>query len=734
MKSIRTIISRYHSSQQPRCSFASRSTSTSFSSLPQLRIVAFNDVYELDHLPHVQTVIRQYQPQLVVLAGDFLSPSTLSSMDGGKGMITTLRSIGVTHLCLGNHEADITSLAKLHRRLLKFGTNVTILNSNIARGPLFTNENNNNNKNDEDSEVGLIPDNEQQQQRKQLIQQQLQQTPAWLRGQPDDGNENSVPVTTPSPTTTTSSTVHHPTTTTSFMPEYAIVTTPCQRVRIALMGLLSDEPNIFRDNTFRGAPIANVVQTYQHMYQRLVQPHTPSTTTTTSLPNTPPQQDHPLAHIIIPITHQSIQRDTELATRMMELSKTNGVIIGGHDHVPYNVTIEPTNINHHSTPSQQQQSVQILKSGCNAATVHVIDLTFDLSTPEILVDRHVELVDVTKYAPSIIVTQIVQEQKSILEALETQDIVPTSTAGSLLPPGAILSSRGTRYRQTTVGALFCTAIKEELEVDVAIINGATIKGETDYTTTSMSYASLKKELPFPTKIVVVPMKRWELHDAIHYSRTRNPDVTPEEELVNQYYRNQVYGKNHRNNDNNDAISLPSTPLTSPDISSLPPTRIERKGYIQVDTEFDRIGFHTGHQDDDLMVALPRNLLGGFCNIVPLMQVGQQLKGRNIYPTDDDQYIRAIDLIVRHFCKERWFEMIHELQFTDIDTEQKGYISRSDVKRILTQTMGQAPASFVVDDMIAAMDVDQNGIIDAGEFSYLLATMERERNLAPIRFD
>jgi hypothetical protein len=461
--------------------------------------------------------------------------------------------------------------------------------------------------------------------------------------------------------------------------------------------------------------------------------------------------------MIIPITHQSIARDTELAQRMIDISNTNGIIIGGHDHIPYNVLVtaegvaatSESNLPNHtllSDPSNDQHhhnmtapSVQILKSGCNAETVHVIDLTFDLSTKEILVDRQVELIEVQKYPPSVIVSKIVQEQKSILTALETEDIVPTSTAESLLPPGAILSSKGTRYRQTTVGALFCTAIKEELEVDVAMINGATIKGETDYSTTSMSYAALKKELPYPTKMIVVPMKRWELHDAIHYSRTRNPDMTPEEEMYNQYFRNQgsnrTYNSNNDSNHNNNNNNIPKSSSSS---STAPPlsTRIERKGYLQVDTEFDRIGFHTGHQDDDLMVALPRNLLNGFCNIVPLMQLGERLKQQNLYHSiDDDQYIRAIDLIVRHFCKERWWEMIHELQFTDIDTEHKGYISRSDVQRILTQSMGgHEPASFVIDDMIAAMDVDENGVIDAGEFSYLLATMERERNLTPIRFD
>lgn len=47
-------------------------------------------------------------------------------------------------------------------------------------------------------------------------------------------------------------------------------------------------------------------------------------------------------------------------------------------------------------------------------------------------------------------------------------------------------------------------------------------------------------------------------------------------------------------------------------------------------------------------------------------------------------------------------------------------------------MLQAPADFVVDNMIAAIDADDNGVIDAGEFSHLLANMEREHGM--IRFD
>ena len=58
---------------------------------PRLRIVAINDVYEVVNLPRVQTFLSQLSPKptAVVLAGDFLSPSTLSSIDGGRGMVVS---------------------------------------------------------------------------------------------------------------------------------------------------------------------------------------------------------------------------------------------------------------------------------------------------------------------------------------------------------------------------------------------------------------------------------------------------------------------------------------------------------------------------------------------------------------------------------------------------------------------------------------------------------------------
>jgi 5'-nucleotidase len=92
---------------------------------PRLRIVSINDVYALENLPRLATLIAAAEAGtaatapgegapdrvLVVLAGDFLAPSILSSLDGGRGMVECLNAVGVTHVTFGNHEDDVPLLA-----------------------------------------------------------------------------------------------------------------------------------------------------------------------------------------------------------------------------------------------------------------------------------------------------------------------------------------------------------------------------------------------------------------------------------------------------------------------------------------------------------------------------------------------------------------------------------------------------------------------------------------------
>ncbi len=100
----------------------------------RLRIVSVNDVYSLENLPRLESLVRHAREvdpadaTLVVVAGDFLAPSLLSSLDAGRAMAACLGDIGVTHVVFGNHEDDVP-VAELRRRMgelhaVWLGTNV----------------------------------------------------------------------------------------------------------------------------------------------------------------------------------------------------------------------------------------------------------------------------------------------------------------------------------------------------------------------------------------------------------------------------------------------------------------------------------------------------------------------------------------------------------------------------------------------------------------------------------
>ncbi|HQY63224.1 MAG TPA: hypothetical protein PK141_17610, partial [Polyangiaceae bacterium] len=80
---------------------------------PTLRIVAVNDVYSLEHLPRLASLLREAREVapadrlLVTMAGDFVAPSVLSSLDAGRGMVDCMNALGFTHAVLGNHEDDV---------------------------------------------------------------------------------------------------------------------------------------------------------------------------------------------------------------------------------------------------------------------------------------------------------------------------------------------------------------------------------------------------------------------------------------------------------------------------------------------------------------------------------------------------------------------------------------------------------------------------------------------------
>lgn len=206
---------------------------SSSSSSSWLRIIQINDVYELDNLSRLKTLIDHYHPRrntpppppttgtstigsngpdhlVVFCVGDFLAPSLLSSLDQGAGMVDLLNFIGCTHVCLGNHETDIPSDALARR--IREQSNFIWINTNMPQ----LNE-----------RIGVET------------------------------------------------------------PTFDIVHVHSRRV--ALLGLLTEDPSLYRPNSFAGATILPVLETALEYYERL----------------------YSSCDLIVPLTHQSIERDRD---------------------------------------------------------------------------------------------------------------------------------------------------------------------------------------------------------------------------------------------------------------------------------------------------------------------------------------------------------------------------------------------------------------------------------------
>ena len=81
-----------------------------------LRVFCVNDIYELDNMPRLKQAIKELRTTntVVLLAGDFLAPSLLSSLDSGHGMVDVMNDVGIEYVCFGNHEQDVP-----HKEMLK---------------------------------------------------------------------------------------------------------------------------------------------------------------------------------------------------------------------------------------------------------------------------------------------------------------------------------------------------------------------------------------------------------------------------------------------------------------------------------------------------------------------------------------------------------------------------------------------------------------------------------------
>jgi hypothetical protein len=99
-------------------------------------IFTVNDVYLLDNLSRLKSFVNRQisliKPDnyFITLNGDFLSPSLLSSLDGGRLMIQAIREVGFSYVGLGYEKHPHLSLLLFVIFLMLF-TNLIIVIMNL---------------------------------------------------------------------------------------------------------------------------------------------------------------------------------------------------------------------------------------------------------------------------------------------------------------------------------------------------------------------------------------------------------------------------------------------------------------------------------------------------------------------------------------------------------------------------------------------------------------------------
>jgi NADPH:quinone reductase-like Zn-dependent oxidoreductase/2',3'-cyclic-nucleotide 2'-phosphodiesterase (5'-nucleotidase family) len=364
---------------------------------PTLRIVAVNDVYLLDNLPRLRTLVEHHRATnpadvfLVTLAGDFVGPSILSSLDSGRVMVECMKMVGVTHAIFGNHEDDVPTAA-LRKRVAELGA--MWISTNVEFDPP--------------------------------------------------------------------------------LPKSQVLTVG--RVRVGLVGVVMIDGATYHRPPFGGAALTPPNDAARAEAARLI-------------------RDEGCA-CVIPLTHQPVADDRELMRLQRE--PPFPVIIGGHDHT---IVLEEVG------------GTWLVKAAADAVHAAVIDLAWPAGAgdrPEV----RVRIDDVARYAEDPALRARVDAHMSSVRDLEAATLMT-------IQPSMQLSSVGARARQTTMGTLICSAVREALGADGCIINGGGIRGARDYRA-RLTYGDLKGELPFDNEVVVVSMPGRVLRDAVATSRASAP--------------------------------------------------------------------------------------------------------------------------------------------------------------------------------------------------------------------
>ncbi|KAG7341889.1 EF hand domain containing protein [Nitzschia inconspicua] len=395
-----------------------------------LRIIQINDVYELGNFPHFKALVDAHtetnhnptddaatnipNKTLVILAGDFLAPSLLSSMDKGRGMVDCMNASGITHVCFGNHETDV-SMKDLKQRIQE--SKFRWINSNMRE-----------------------------------LDEKIQVT-----------------------------TLSH---------DVVEISNGKDTRKVGLLGLLTEDPSVYRPGVFGGATIEPIIPVTQQYLTEVMDPLD--------------------LDLIIPLTHQRMDDDRNF---MRIFQSKFPIILGGHDHEVYDETIHGS---------------RVIKTGMDGENTAIHDIVWKEGSdnPEI----NVRIIPTNSYPADEGMKRRVEGHQRILDELNRAKIFRFTDWLKNGEADLPFTTKDNRLGRDNGTRVFASLLRMGMRADCGLMNAGNIRGGKTYPLDQewFTWSDLKAEIPFSVGITAVMLPGSLIEDVINYSRSQareDPPVT-----------------------------------------------------------------------------------------------------------------------------------------------------------------------------------------------------------------
>ncbi len=378
------------------------------------------------------------------------------------------------------------------------------------------------------------------------------------------------------------------------------------------------------------------------------------------------------AEIIIPLTHQTIAEDRELATKIEQDDQIKSkipVIIGGHEHEIYIEEIA--------------QSF-IVKAGSDAKNVLVTDIWWSKDDQ---VHSAIHLLPASHFDADPNAQMFVEKTEKFMGSLMDVEIFQVKET---------MSSKKTRFQPEKVASTLCSYIKRSLQnIDIVMLQGGCVRGKRDYEqSTSFTYGDLMEELPFETEIALIQLPGKVLQEAIAITRS-----TPDQEAPNYLHADL------------DVIieDYPSLKIVSINNAPFDPNKMYNLGIYQflltglneIKPLVDYINAHG--KVPPLEQCLPaKNLIVETC----MKDAWRILVNFDEWDSNRDGQISHTEL-----------EVAIKKAFAYLDKNQDGQISPAELQAVLAERTGNAD-NGLLNMMFKSLDANNDGMVSMDELASL----------------